>query len=285
MIRDYPCTYLQSGIGQDLSVCDSHSFPEVHLQAEAMAALAVDIKEKTGAAWCALPFCHTVEAEALGAKIRYGDVHNGPRVAEYVYKYAEELLQSPPVDPTVGRMAQVIGACRILHEKGETVFLEITGPFTLLSSLIEPMVIFRILRKTPELAERLFEKLRADLLTYIEAAQGAGVQMFSYADPTGGVNILGPKLAEQMVKTFTLPMLQMLDRKLPKDVLIHLCPKTAFALIDTDLAEIYDYDLLDGLTYHQAVMAVRGKVRFAGQTCLKNKNFCPGPALQGLRLK
>ena len=286
MIRDYPCTYLQSGAGQDLSAYTDHLFPEVHLEARAMAALALEIKERNNAAWCTLPFCHTVEAEALGAKIRYGDHRNGPRVAEYACENPEDLLNLPSIDYTFsGRMAQVITACRLLQDQGEEVLLEITGPFTLLSSLIDPAVVFRMLRKAPEQVDVLFEKLHASLLIYVEAAYKAGVRLFSYADPTGGVNILGPRIAAGMAERFTLPFLQKIDQKLPKDALIHLCPKTAFALIDTALADVYVCDLSDGLAYPQAISSVCGKVRFVGQTCLKNQNFRPGPTLQGLRLK
>ncbi len=284
MIRDYPCTYLQSN-GQALSVYEGHSFPEVHLKAEDMAVLALEIREKTGAEWCILPFCHTVEAEALGAKIRYGDARNGPRVAQYACQSIEELCMLPPIDPAVGRMAQVLKACRLLRERGEEVLLEITGPFTLLSSLIEPAIIFRALRKAPEYMNELLNKLQSDLLLYIECAQTAGVHLFSYADPTGGVNILGPKLTEQLTKDFTMPLLKEMDLRLDSDVLIHLCPKTVFALQDTGMAEACTYDLSGDFSYTEAILSACGKVRFVGQTCLKNQKFRPGPVLQGLRLK
>ena len=165
--------------------------PDIHLYADAMVAFALEVREKTNAPWCMLPFCHTVEAETLGAKVRYGDRKNGPRVVDYACSTLDDLLTLPDMDFTQGRIAQVLAACRELHRRGETVILEITGPFTLLGGLIDPASLFRFLRKEPEKMEQVFAHLHRNLLAYMQVAQESGVSIISYADPTGGVNIIG----------------------------------------------------------------------------------------------
>ena len=46
----------------------------------------------------------------------------------------------------------------------------------------------------------VFWKIGNQLLDYIKEALKYGVNMISYADSSGGLNILGPKMAEQVVE-------------------------------------------------------------------------------------
>jgi len=282
MMRDYPCTYLQEGDGllfEDTLL----PVPELHLQADLMAAYALEHRQKTGAQWCILPFCHTVEAEAFGAHIHYGDRKNGPRIRDYVCTRLEELMALPDIDFEKGRICTVLEACRHLTEAGETVLLEITGPFTILNGLIDPALLFRMLRRSPSEMAQVFEKLSANILAYMQKAEHCGVQIISYADPTGGTSIIGPRLAAQTAETFTLPLLRQADRILRPETLLHLCPKTAFALLDTGCAREAQIDVA-AHDYATACEEVRGKVRFVGQTCVKNNRFQPNGRLQHLLL-
>ena len=47
--------------------------------------------------------------------------------------------------------------------------------------------------------------------------------MVSYADSSGGVNILGPKMAEQVVNDFTGEFVKELEKKADDKLLIMLC--------------------------------------------------------------
>ena len=58
------------------------------------------------------------------------------------------------------------------------------------------------MRKKPEFMERIFAKLGKKILAYMKLEE-QGADFISYADSSGGVNILGPKMAEQMVDLFT----------------------------------------------------------------------------------
>lgn len=54
-------------------------FPEVHTEAEYIASLSKELKKYKEDILCRVPFCNTVEAEALGGKIKLGDSKTGPR--------------------------------------------------------------------------------------------------------------------------------------------------------------------------------------------------------------
>ncbi len=282
MIRDYNCIY-NSGT-EDIPQDTQLDFPEVHLRAEPMAKLSVEIKQNNNAAACTLPFCHTAEADALGAAINYGDKNNGPRVREYVCSTIDDLLALDKIDYSIGRMKEILSACVILKQSGENVIFQVTGPFTLLGSLIDMTKIFRFLRKEPEKMKAVFDKTADIIIETMDAAQKAGADIISYADPAGGVNIIGPKLAEQIAYDFTLPMLEKADEELAKNVIIYLCPKTAYSLIDTNLAQTEVIECEQSASYMEKCLANKGKIRFTGYKCLKSKGN-GGNNLQYLTLK
>ena len=284
MIRDFPCSADKNGA--DLLEFDTDIvFPDVHFCAEKMAQFALETKAHSGTEFCMLPFCHTVEAEALGAVINHGDRKNGPRVKDYACRTADDLLNLPPLEFDKGRIAEVLKACKILETEGETVALEITGPLTLLSSLIDPMRIFRAMRKEPEKMNEVFEKIRKNIIAFALEAEKNGVTIISYADPTGGVSIVGPAVMDVMVKNFTVPLLKELDRALKAETLVNLCPKTAFALIDTGCAEVIETECETNVGYGKICKQMRGKTRFVGHTCIKNTSFRTGAKIGVIKLK
>ena len=98
-IQDFHCTYLNSaGIQSEVTEGLELSFPDAYLHCDTMAVLSKALKEHDGAAFCELPFCHTVEAEAMGGHVNMGDDKTGPRAKEYICTKMEEILELPPID-------------------------------------------------------------------------------------------------------------------------------------------------------------------------------------------
>lgn len=82
-IKDFQCTYDNSaGISGEVTKNLGLTFPEAYLHWDTMAALSKALKEFDKAAFCELPFCHTVEAEAMGGIVNYGNEVAGPRAKE-----------------------------------------------------------------------------------------------------------------------------------------------------------------------------------------------------------
>ena len=248
-------------------------FPDAYMKRETMAEIALAIKEYDEATFCELPFCHTVEAESIGGLVNYGDEKAGPRAKEYICTKPEEILDLKDIDFSKGRIHEVLEACRILVEKGENVVLDVAGPFTVMNVLIDPVHIFKAMRKKPELMKEVFWRLGNDALKYIEEAIKRGVTMISYADSSGGVNILGPKMAEQVVEDFTYEYLKKMQDLVQNKALILLCPKTTFALLGTEKAEFTDVELPSTMRYSDACVWLVGKESFAGQMCIKNIKY------------
>ena len=273
-IVDFNCTYDNSvGIHDAITEKLNLKFPEAYLESDAMLQLALALKKHDGAAFCEMPFCHTVEAEAMGGKIYYGDEKTGPRAKEYICSSLEEILNLPAIDFNNGRIKEVLVACEKLVQRGEHVVLEISGPFTVLNALIDVKHVFRTMRKTPEIVWQVFDKIGQELLRYVEQAQKRGVQFISYADSTGGVNILGPKVAEKVTENFTYDFLKELNEKMENNTMILLCPKTTFMLLGIEKAKFVDVEINEEMRYGDACMKLRGEVKIAGQMCIKNTAF------------
>lgn len=284
-LTDYPCKQNTfEGFSDTLLSLLNFEFPRAYQKAETMAHLASQDRSQKGRSLCILPFCHTVEGENLGAKINYGDERIGPRAGEYRMTEVEDLLSLPEIDPGKGHMAEVLHACRILHEQGEIVALEMSGPFTILSTIIDLSTIIRRWRKKPGVIERVILNLQASISTYFRAAKDAGVTLLSYSDSAGGLNILGPKYMEWITVEFTYPFLKEVQSLSDELTMIQLCPKLSFALTGLGLAEWVEIPLTRAMTYEQACLDVLGKADFVGQCCIKDNGVYLNESIRTIRL-
>ena len=273
-IKDFQCTYANSaGINEAVTSKLNLTFPDAYLHWDTMAAISLALKETDGAGFCELPFCHTVEAEAMGGIVNFGNEKIGPRAKEYICTKPEELLNLKEMDFSQGRLHEVLLACQHLRQKGENVVLEIAGPFTILNVLMDIKYVFKAMRKQPELMKQVFWKIGDQLLAYIKEAQKYGVNMISYADSSGAVSIIGPAMAAQVVESFTYAFIKKAEALMGENAVLLLCPRTALALIGTDKAEFADVALPEPMRYGEACAWMIGKEKILGQMCIKNINY------------
>ena len=249
-IKDFNCTYDNSaGINGEVTEGLGLTFPDAYLHADTMAKLSRALKE------------------------HYGNDKTGPRAKEYICTKPEELLELQPIDFSKGRIHEVLQACRMLREQGEHVVLQVSGPFTILNVLIDARYVFKAMRKQPEVMKEVFWKLGNEVLRFMEEAKKYGVDLISYADSSGGVNILGPKMAEQVVEDFTYEFLKQVEGLADEHTMILLCPKTTFALLGTGHGKLKDHLTEAGIRYGEACIRMTGKAKFAGQMCIKNVGY------------
>lgn len=273
-IKEFHCTYDNSaGVREEVTKGLGLTFPEAYQRWDTMVMLAKALKEADGALFCELPFCHTVEAEAMGGIVNYGNEKVGPRAGGYICTEPEELLELPEMDFTKGRIREVLLACRELKNQGEHIGFEVSGPFTILNGLIDIRYVFKGMRKKPEVMEKVFWKLGEQLLEYMKMAKEYGADLISYADSSGGVNILGPKLMAEVTEHFTYPFLKKAESIADDRTMILLCPKTTLALLGIEKAEFVDHRLDGPVSYAQGCIDMIGKVKFAGQMCVKNVGY------------
>lgn len=249
------------------------AFPGLHTDSAALASLARGIRESNGAVLCTLPFCCTVEAEALGASIRLGDAAVGPRAQAPVCSSLRAVLRLPPLTTAAGRMGQVLRACALLSGAGDPVALEISGPLTILNWLMELAVVLREWRRDAALMAEVLARLQDELAGYALAAAKAGVSVLGYADPTGTLSILGPKRFAFVADRFVLPLLGRLQADIGGKAAVHVCPKIAHALVSEGRAHWQDLPLGRPMAYGQGCLAAGKSGLSLGEACLKNTGY------------
>ena len=271
IIRDFNCDYSNSvGISYEVTEPLGLDFPDAYKHRDTMAVLSKAVKEHDGAGFCMLPFCRTVEMEAMGGNVNYGDANTMPRSAAPVCETMDDILALPDIDFSQGRIREVLEACRILADEGEHVCLEIVGPWTQMQSLMESRLVFKMKRKQPEATLEAMNKIGEQLLRYVDEAREAGVEIITYADSAGTLEILSPHLMEQATREFTHPFMKKLVERIDDNMVIQLCPKFTYALLDTGLAEERIHDLGERVDFLEAILKLRGTVKIAGQACIQN---------------
>lgn len=284
-IQDYPCGYEK--IEQKKRVMEaSHKNPiDVYQKGEEMAEMSLELKRAGNTMFCELPFCHTIEAEALGGIVTYGKDWGEPRIREFTYEKLEELLELPKIDFENGRIQEVLKGCQYLSNKREEVLLKISGPLTILNGLLPTEAILRGLVKKEEQIRQICDRIVEQLVEYVKKAYEEGVQFFSYADGLSNVQVLGQKMTKKVTEQITYPCLETFERQMEQDVLVFLCPKTTYALIGTEKGKIKEIVLPTKMSYGEASQFVKGKERFVGQMCTKEmQNLLKNDTIQVIKL-
>jgi uroporphyrinogen-III decarboxylase len=242
---------------------------EAHGQAGGLAALAAGVKESGASVFCNLPLCCTVEAEALGAVITFGDGRMDPRAGAPFCRGLEEILDLQAMDLSSGRIAAVLEACSLLHARGEHVALEISGPLTILNWIVDLMVLFREWRKNVALMLAVLARLQEELFAFALAAGKSGVTLLSFADPLCSFSLLGPKRFAFLAEEFVLPFLRRLKNENVAP-LVHVCPQTSRSLVQLGLASWKPLRLAGPCTYTQGCLEAQDRALFLGEACIKN---------------
>ncbi len=209
---------------EDVMDLTKRPWPQAHLTGEAMAELASGHYHNGGFENYGVPFCMTVEAQSMGAPVSMGDRIHEPRVTSYVIERSQDWDRLTPIDLSSGRALEVCRAISILKSRGleVPVIANLTGPVSLATSLVDPAVFYKDIRKNPSHVEGLMDRVTEELIRFGRAQLEAGADVLTISDPSGTGEILGPKAFE----TFAIPYLnRILDSLAPlaKGTIVHIC--------------------------------------------------------------
>jgi [methyl-Co(III) methanol-specific corrinoid protein]:coenzyme M methyltransferase len=202
-----------------------HTLPEAHHEGGLMAGLAEDVQAFTGFENYGVPFCMTVEPEALGSAINYGSLTCEPKIDKEKFSHVRDVeFALPGTVAESARGAAVLEAVNLLS-RGHSdipVIGSITGPVSSAASLVDPMTFFKELYRDRENAHRLLSYVTGQLIDWALSVAESGASVLSIADPTATGEILGPRLFEE----YALPYLNQIIRaahKTGKPVIVHIC--------------------------------------------------------------
>ncbi|MDO5135833.1 MAG: MtaA/CmuA family methyltransferase [Eubacteriales bacterium] len=198
--------------------------PQAHTDSEKMAALAMAVNRQGCFENVGVPFCMTIEAEMLGAKVDMGSAVHEPHITEYPITSVEEYQMLKPIRLEEGRAKVVIDALGILKKQAEGIPIvgNLTGPISVATSLLEPTTFYKEMRKKNAQAHAFMEFVTDQLIAFGQAQLNAGADVIAISDPSGTGELLGPKYFEEFSVKYINRLLQGLDMR-GKGSIVHIC--------------------------------------------------------------
>ncbi|MDR3356277.1 MAG: methylcobamide--CoM methyltransferase [Spirochaetaceae bacterium] len=202
-----------------------HTLPEAHGEGGLIAALAEDVAMYTGFENFGLPFCMTVEPEALGASVDYGTLKCEPKITRENFPCAREAryFEKGAIGRSRrgGELLAAIGALRKKHPD-VPVIGSLTGPVSTAASLVGQTAFFRDLYRDRENSHKLISYVTEQLVDWALLMAECGANVISIADPTATGEILGPRLFEEYALRY-INSIVTAAHGAGKPVIVHIC--------------------------------------------------------------
>lgn len=220
------------------------SWPEAHKDSELMAKLASAPYELAGLECARVPFCLTVEAEAMGATVDLGDKEKTPEVKDSPFETADDI-EEPDDFLENGRIPVVLESIDILKEKYPDlpIIVGITGPFTLTGHLLGIENLVRLIKTEPTEVEDAIENCLDVCMDYVEEIMDHNPDVICVAEPTASPELIDPIQFKTMIK----PALEDLANFIECKKVLHICGDSQS--IVPDMANIG----YDGISIEEAV--------------------------------
>lgn len=200
-------------------------WPEAHTDPERMARLTLAASELAGIENAGVPFCMTIEAEGMGAEVGLGSRESEPRVNRYVMAEMTELDRLAQFDPSAGRARVCAEAIRLLKKSAPhlPVIANLSGPVSLATSVIDPLLYYRALRRDRGAAHFLTRHCTDVLAAFGTALIDAGADVVCIADPSATGEIIG----REAFAEFAVPYLNELTNHFREQcgvpTIVHIC--------------------------------------------------------------
>jgi [methyl-Co(III) methanol-specific corrinoid protein]:coenzyme M methyltransferase len=202
-----------------------HLLPDAHHASDKMSDLAYDVYENTGFENFGIPFCMTVEAEALGSSINFGTLECEPKIQKEVFPSVNDVTFLPAgTIANSSRAKTVIQAIYSLSEKYPEIpaIGSLTGPISTAASIVDPMTFLKQLRREPEASHKVIDYVTEQLISYAKLMADNGAAAISIADPTATGEILGPKIFDEYA-VYYLNKITDSVHELGIPVIVHIC--------------------------------------------------------------
>lgn len=226
-----------------------------------------------------LPLMQNIEAVALGATPRI--ISAVYAIKDYKYNDIEEIHIEK------GQLLQATEIQTLLtyidRHSGEPFILDVEGPFSVLSGLVNPTALFLAGRKKKEQLRNLLQIIVEELADYVIEAVRRGVQVISLAEPEGPIELVGKKFYMEYCGPMLYEFLKKIEPEL-KHTVVQICGKTSYAMersgfVLTKRMRVEEKKYLDILLE----LSKDKKTKFVGHACINRTNL-PVPIVTRLEL-
>jgi [methyl-Co(III) methanol-specific corrinoid protein]:coenzyme M methyltransferase len=167
-------------------------WPDSHWDAKKMARAAASTYELTGVPCCTVPFCLTLEGEALGCALDKGTDITQPQIMEHLETGFDEF-EVPQDFMSRGRIPAVLEAISLLaasQRDVQPVNVKVTGPFTIACAVFGAERVLLATIEEPDAVKRVMDKMALVGIELARAAIEAGVDTVTISDPVASGDLL-----------------------------------------------------------------------------------------------
>jgi MtaA/CmuA family methyltransferase len=213
--------------GGMMSACVSELLQDLaanhNLDSEAMVLVAKRIYEYAGFENLGVPFAMIAEAEHFGIKIDNGDKTIEERVIAYNPSPLEAIMAQHPISSEIqGRMGIVVEAVKKLENTEVPVIGNITGHISTATSVVDPLIIYKMLLKEPDRINAFLKYINDYLVQYAVELIHAGADVIMISDPSATGEILGSRNFERFAVPFYKQIIKVINSyNIP--VIVHIC--------------------------------------------------------------
>ncbi len=257
-----PVTSIATGITVEMMERSGIHWPEAHHNAQMLAGLAETIWLYTGIECIKLPFCMTIEVEALGAPIDFRTIDTLPTETAHPFSHPDEL-DIPDDFFDRGRVPVVLRAISDLRKRydGEVpVVSSIVGPFSMAAKLFGFSNFLIWLITDPDYVHRIMQALTPLAVRYANAQVDAGADAITLGEASCSGDLISPGT----YRDFIAPYHRILCSGVKAPTILHICGKSTrhTPFIAETGASAYSFD--EGVDITTASQSLKGKVAMVG---------------------
>jgi len=194
-------------------------WPAFHQKAEEMVKMAMGAHELFGFDGVRLPFCQTMEAEALGCEVFYRDFIPSNDVPIYRLedspRYPDDFLKRARIPELLEGMRRLKG-----EAKGEVLVIGgISGPLTIARALLDSVPLLKASLKTPERILPFLQVGERASLELAKALVDAGAEVLVIEDMTASPDLLHPRTYRTAVWEYHRRLVE----AIPVPCVLHIC--------------------------------------------------------------
>jgi [methyl-Co(III) methanol-specific corrinoid protein]:coenzyme M methyltransferase len=238
-------------------------WPDAHKDPEKMAKLSASVYQLAGLEVAGVPYCLTVEAEALGCTIMWGEEIDAiPQVLQTPYKTPSEI-QLPSNFLNLKRAPVILQAVKILKQNyGEKlpIVAGVTGPFSLAGHLLGIENLLKWVITNPKNVQEAIDKASEVGAVFGKALYDAGADVVLIADPSASSSLISPKT----FRTFVKPAITKIVETIRGNTFLHICGNANPIVTEMADTGVRAISIDENVDIHKAKALLGEKVKIAG---------------------
>jgi len=244
-------------------------WPDAHKVPEKMAELSASVYELTGLEVAGVPYCLTVEAEALGCQIMWSEeIDATPQVLRTPYKTPTEV-EIPSDFLNLKRAPVLLKAVKILKQNvgnNLPIVAGVTGPFSLAGHLFGIENLLKWIVMDPKKVKEAVDKASEVGASFGRALHEVGADVVLIADPSASSNLISPRTFKEFVK----PAIARIVEANGGITFLHICGNANPILMEMANTGVDSISIDENVDVQKAKALLGEKVKIAGNISTTN---------------